>query len=150
MLVCEPKFHSWGRCTMALTNMHSDLRFNPSSGLCINLVIYIISYYHYITFITLHYITLHNILHYNILHYVDPLFRILGQVYIKSILILASFHRLHDTTSIYLYLDFRATVSQMQLVPHVRSSVWYKLELYLLATMPQLNLCIQWLIQTGG
>ena len=22
---------------MALTNMHSDLRFNPSSGLCINL-----------------------------------------------------------------------------------------------------------------
>ena len=80
----------------------------------------------------------------------DPLFRILGQVYIKSILILASFHRLHDTTSIYLYLDFRATVSQMQLVPHVRSSVWYKVELYLLATMPQLNLCIQWLIQTGG
>jgi len=33
----EPKFHSWGRCTIALTNMHSDLRFNPSSGLCINL-----------------------------------------------------------------------------------------------------------------
>ena len=24
---------------MALTNMHSDLRFNPFSGLCINLVI---------------------------------------------------------------------------------------------------------------
>ena len=23
--VCEPKYHSWGRCTMALTNMHSDL-----------------------------------------------------------------------------------------------------------------------------
>ena len=34
---------------MALTNMHSDLRFNPFSGLCINLVIlilyYIILYY---------------------------------------------------------------------------------------------------------
>ena len=54
MLVCEPKFHSWGRCTIAVTNMHSDLKFNPSSGLCINLVIYII------------------------LYYVDPLFRILG------------------------------------------------------------------------
>ena len=26
---------------MALTNMHSDLRFNPSSGLCINLFIYV-------------------------------------------------------------------------------------------------------------
>ena len=48
MLVGEPKFHSWGRCTIALTNVHSDLRFNPSSGLCI------------------------------ILYYVDPLFRILG------------------------------------------------------------------------
>ena len=50
MLVGEPKFHSWGRCTMTLTNMHSDLRFNPSSGLCIS---------------------------YIILYYVDPLFRIL-------------------------------------------------------------------------
>jgi len=37
MLVGEPKFHSWGRCTIVLTNMHSDLRFNPSSGLGINL-----------------------------------------------------------------------------------------------------------------
>ena len=37
MLVCEPKFHSWGRCTIALTKMHSDLRSNPSSDLCINL-----------------------------------------------------------------------------------------------------------------
>ena len=32
-LVGEQKFHSWGRCTMAVTNMHSDLRFNSSSGL---------------------------------------------------------------------------------------------------------------------
>ena len=54
MIVGEPKFHSWGRCTIALTNMHSDLRSNLSSGLCINLddINYII--------------------------YVDPLFRILG------------------------------------------------------------------------
>jgi len=51
MLVCEPKFHSRGRCTIVLTNMNSDLRSNPSSGLCINL------YY---------------------LYYVDPLFRNLG------------------------------------------------------------------------
>jgi len=42
MLVGELKYHSWGRCTMALTNMHSDLRFNPSSGLYINLFIYVI------------------------------------------------------------------------------------------------------------
>ena len=45
MLIGEPKFHSWGRCTIALTSMHSDLRFNPSSGLCINL------YYIHITWI---------------------------------------------------------------------------------------------------
>ena len=37
MLVGEPKFHSRGRCTIALTNKHSDLRSNSSSGLCINL-----------------------------------------------------------------------------------------------------------------
>ena len=27
-VVGEPKFHSWGKCTMAVTNIHSDLRFN--------------------------------------------------------------------------------------------------------------------------
>ena len=42
MLVGERKFHSWGRCTIALTNMHSGLRSNPSSGLCINIYIYIL------------------------------------------------------------------------------------------------------------
>jgi len=46
MLVGEPKFHSWGRCTIALTNMHSDMRFNPSSGLCINLWLFMIYYLH--------------------------------------------------------------------------------------------------------
>ena len=45
--VGEPKFYSWGRCTIALTNMHSDLRSNPSSNLCINL------YYRSVPFATL-------------------------------------------------------------------------------------------------
>ena len=36
-----PKFHSWGKCTMPLTNINSDWMPNASSGLCINL--------HYIT-----------------------------------------------------------------------------------------------------
>ena len=34
-----PKFHSWGKCTMPLTNINSDWMSNASSGLCINLVI---------------------------------------------------------------------------------------------------------------
>ena len=37
-----PKFHSWGKCTMPLTNNNSDWMSNASSGLCI---IYIILYY---------------------------------------------------------------------------------------------------------
>ena len=37
-----PKFHSWGKCTMPLTNINSDWMSNASSGLCINLLIYII------------------------------------------------------------------------------------------------------------
>ena len=47
-LVDVPTFHSWGKCTMTLTNIQSDWMSNTSSGLCI------------------------------ILNYVDPLFRILG------------------------------------------------------------------------
>ena len=39
-----PKFHSWGKCTMALTNINSDWMSNASPGLCINLD-YIILYY---------------------------------------------------------------------------------------------------------
>ena len=38
-VVGVPKFHSWGKCTMALTNISSDWMSNASSGLCINLVI---------------------------------------------------------------------------------------------------------------
>ena len=34
-----PKFHSWGKCTMPLTNVNSDWMSNASSDLCINLVI---------------------------------------------------------------------------------------------------------------
>ena len=29
------KFHSWGKCTMLLTNINSDWMPNASSGLCI-------------------------------------------------------------------------------------------------------------------
>ena len=32
-----PKFHSWGMCTMPLTNIHSDW-MSASSGLCIILL----------------------------------------------------------------------------------------------------------------
>ena len=39
-----PKFHSWGKFTMPLTNINSDWMSNASSGLCI---IYIILYYLY-------------------------------------------------------------------------------------------------------
>ena len=34
-VVGVPKFHSWGKCTMPLTNINSDWMFNASSGLCI-------------------------------------------------------------------------------------------------------------------
>ena len=34
-VVGKPKFHSWGKCTMPLTNINSDLLSNASSGLCI-------------------------------------------------------------------------------------------------------------------
>ena len=30
-----PKFHSWIKCTMPLTNINSDWMSNASSGLCI-------------------------------------------------------------------------------------------------------------------
>ena len=36
-VVGVPKFHSWGKCTMPLTNINSDRMSNASSGLCINL-----------------------------------------------------------------------------------------------------------------
>ena len=35
-VVGVPKFHSWGKCTMPLTNINSDGMSNASSGLCIN------------------------------------------------------------------------------------------------------------------
>ena len=38
-IVGVPKFHSWGKCTMPLTNINSDWMSNASSGLCIILVI---------------------------------------------------------------------------------------------------------------
>ena len=33
-----PKFHSWGKCTMPLTNINSDWMSNASSGLRIILL----------------------------------------------------------------------------------------------------------------
>ena len=33
-VVGVPKFHSWGKCTMPLTNINSDWMSNASSGLC--------------------------------------------------------------------------------------------------------------------
>ena len=38
-VVGVPKFHSWDKCTMALTNINSNWMSNTSSGLCINLFI---------------------------------------------------------------------------------------------------------------
>ena len=38
-VVGVPKFHSWGKCTMPLTNINSDWMSNASSGLRIILVI---------------------------------------------------------------------------------------------------------------
>ena len=35
-VVGVPKFHSWGKCTMPLTNINSDWMSNASSGLRIN------------------------------------------------------------------------------------------------------------------
>ena len=46
-VVSIPKFHSWGKCTMPLTNINSDWISNASSGLCIILLYYIILYYLY-------------------------------------------------------------------------------------------------------
>ena len=34
-IVGIPKFHSWGKCTMTLTNINSDWMSNASFGLCI-------------------------------------------------------------------------------------------------------------------
>ena len=49
-VVGVPKFHSWGKCTMPLTNINSDWMSNASSGLCIILVIlYYITLYLYYT-----------------------------------------------------------------------------------------------------
>ena len=41
-VVGVPKFHSWGKCTMPLTNINSNWMSNVLSGLCIILLDYII------------------------------------------------------------------------------------------------------------
>ena len=49
-VVGVPKFHSWGKCIMPLTNIDSDWMSNASSGLCIILLYYIILYIYIILF----------------------------------------------------------------------------------------------------
>ena len=51
------KFHSWGKCTMPLTNI--NWMSNASSGLCI-ILYYIILYYIILYYIILYYIILHG------------------------------------------------------------------------------------------
>ena len=41
-----PKFHSWNKCTMPLTNINSDWMSNASYGLCI-ILDYVLPYFHY-------------------------------------------------------------------------------------------------------
>ena len=48
-VVGVPKFHSWGKCTMPLSNINSDWISKASSGLCIILL-------YYINYIILYYI----------------------------------------------------------------------------------------------
>ena len=45
-VVGVPKFHYWGKCTMLLTNIQSDLMSNTLSGLCIILDC-VLPYSHY-------------------------------------------------------------------------------------------------------
>ena len=72
-VVGVPTFHSWGKCTMPLTNINSDWMSNASSGLCIILVSYMILYC-----IVLFCIVLYIILYYIILYYACPFSCILG------------------------------------------------------------------------
>ena len=50
-VVGVPKFHSWGKCTVILTNIKSDWMSKASSGLCIilyYLLLYCIIYIIYV------------------------------------------------------------------------------------------------------
>ena len=47
-VVGVPEFHSWGKCTMTLTNINSDWMSNASSGLRIKLY-YIVLYTNKVT-----------------------------------------------------------------------------------------------------
>ena len=69
-VVGVPKFHSWDKCTMPLTNINSDWMSNASSGLCI-ILHYIILY---CLFMRVLYFASWGVI------YVDPLSCILGFV----------------------------------------------------------------------
>ena len=71
-VVDVPKLHSWGKRTMPLTNINSDWMSNASSGLCINLFIYLFVCLFVYVFVCLFvYLFIY-------LYHVGPLFRILG------------------------------------------------------------------------
>ena len=55
-VVGVPKFHSWGKFIMPLTNINSDWMSNAFSGLCIIYINYIILYYIILYYIILYYI----------------------------------------------------------------------------------------------
>ena len=46
-VVGVPKFHSWDKCTMPLTNINSDWMSNASSGLFINILFTRVLYFTY-------------------------------------------------------------------------------------------------------
>ena len=51
-VVGVPKFHSWGKCTVILTNINSDWMSKAFSGLCIILLYFIILHYlHYLYYL---------------------------------------------------------------------------------------------------
>ena len=51
-----PKFHSWGKFTMPLTNTNSDWMSNASSGLCIIYIVIYLFIYIYIWYVRIPYI----------------------------------------------------------------------------------------------
>ena len=66
-VVGVPKFHSWGKCTLPVTNINSDWMCNASSGLRINLFIYIILFMRILYFAS-----------WGVIYYASPLSCILG------------------------------------------------------------------------
>ena len=76
-VVGVPKFHSWNKCNMPLTNINSDRMSNAFSGQCINLCyLYGIVLFQGVIILFIYTGPSFCIVRCNII-YVDPLFRIL-------------------------------------------------------------------------